>query len=73
MKRTLLSILVIGVLLLGACGTSSTAPRISFDEDFVNLGEATPDQQIYYEFRFQNIGNAPLIISGTSEKTLEGC
>ncbi len=73
MERILLSILVIGVLLLGACGAPTTAPRISFDEDSVDLGEATPDQQIDYEFRFQNIGDAPLIVHDATVKLLKGC
>ncbi len=87
MKRILLLILVIGILLLSACGAPTTAPsaeaptapvftggpRISFDEDFIYLGEATPDQKINYEFRFQNIGDAQLIVYGTTQKALEGC
>jgi hypothetical protein len=73
MKRILLSVLVIGIILLGACSTPSKAPRISFEQDSVNLGEATPDQPIDYEFRFQNIGDAPLIVYGVTVKTLEGC
>ena len=80
MKRILLSILVIGILLLSACGTPTTeppaftgGPRISFEEDSVYLGEATPKQKIYYEFRFQNVGNAPLVIYNTPVVPLEGC
>ena len=80
MKRILPSILVIGILLLSACGASSETtpvftggPRISFDEDSVYLGEATAKQQINYEFRFQNVGNAQLIVYGTTQKVLEGC
>ena len=90
MKRIALSILVMGVLLFGACGAPTTAPpaeapptptapvftggpRISFEEDSVYLGEATPDQRMLYDFRFQNVGDAPLVVYGTTVKTLEGC
>ncbi len=80
MKRILLLTVVIGVLLLVACGAPATepplftgGPRISFEQDSVYLGEATPEEQIYYEFRFQNVGNAPLIIYNTFIEALEGC
>ncbi len=80
MKRILPSILVIGILLLSACGASTDTPpvftggsRISHDEDSVYLREATPKQEINYAVRFQNVGNAPLIVYGTTQKTLEGC
>ncbi len=90
MKRLLLSIMVIGILLLGACGTPTTAPaaeapptptapmftggpRISFEKDSVYLGEATPDQRMLYDFRFQNVGDAPLIIYEATIKILQGC
>ena len=87
MKRVLLPTLVIGVLLLSACGASTTAPpaeaptapvytggpRISFEQDSVYLGEATPDQRMLYDFRFQNVGDAPLVVYGTTVKTLEDC
>ncbi len=87
MKRILLSILIIGVLLLSACGAPTTAPpaeapmapvftegpRISFEQDSVYLGEATPDQRMRYDFRFRNVGDAPLVVYGTTTKTLEGC
>ena len=77
--RRLLSILVIGILLFSACGASTTAPvftggpRISFEQDSVYLGEATPNQRMNYEFRFQNVGDAPLIVYDTLAKALEGC
>lgn len=48
-------------------------PRISFDQDFVYLGEATPEQLMHYEFLFQNVGNAPLIVYDVSARTLQGC
>jgi hypothetical protein len=48
-------------------------PRISFDEDSVYLGEATPEQEIHYEFHFQNIGDAPLVVHSARANTLEGC
>ncbi len=79
MKRIALSILVMGVLLVVACGAPSTAPvftggpRISFEQDSVYLGEATPDQRMLYDFRFRNVGDAPLVVYGTTTKTLEGC
>ncbi len=58
---------------------ANTAPlytegaRISFDEDSVYLGEATPKQEIHYAFRFQNIGNAPLVVHSARAIALEGC
>ncbi len=79
MKRIALLILVIGVLLLSACGAPTAAPvftggpRISFEQDSVYLGKATPDQRMLYDFRFRNVGDAPLVVYGTTVKTLEGC
>ncbi len=79
MRRILLSILIIGALLLAACGAPSTAPvftggpRISFEQEFIDLGEATPEQRMHAEFRFQNVGDAPLIVYDTIRKSLEGC
>ncbi len=79
-RRILLLILVIGVLLLSACGSAPTTallftggPRISFDQDSVYLGKATPDQRLQYEFSFQNIGDAQLIVYGATAKILAGC
>ena len=78
--RRLLSVIVIGILLLSACGASTPTapvftggPRISFEQDSVYLGEATPEQRMNYEFRFQNVGDAPLIVYDTLAKALEGC
>ena len=48
-------------------------PRISFDQESVYLGEATPEQQIHYEFHFQNVGNASLNMYIASVRTLRGC
>lgn len=80
MKRILLLTVVIGVLLLVACGAPATeppvftgGPRISFEQDSVYLGEVKTEEQIYYKFRFQNVGNAPLVIYDTTIKALEGC
>ena len=53
--------------------TVTEEPRISFDEDSVYLGEATPEQLMHYEFRFQNTGNAPLVVDSARAKALEGC
>lgn len=90
MKRILLLVLVVGILLLSACGAPTTVPeaeaaptptapaftggpRISFDKDSVHLGKATPDQRLQYEFSFQNIGDAQLIVYDATIKLLEGC
>jgi len=51
----------------------SGGPRISFDQEYVHLGEATPDQQINYSFTFKNIGDDPLIVYDVKIKTMEGC
>ena len=48
-------------------------PRIFFDQDFIDLGEATPDQKMHAEFAFQNIGDAELVLYDTIRETLEGC
>lgn len=53
--------------------TYSGGPRIFFDQDFVDLGEATPDQKIHTEFRIRNVGDEPLIIYDTTSRALEGC
>ena len=86
MKRILLLVLATGVLWLGACGAPTAeapsaptapaftgGPRIFFEQDSVYLGEATPEQQMYHEFRFQNVGDAPLVVHDTTAKVLEGC
>ncbi len=79
MKRMVLPILVIGVLLLSACGAPTTVPvftggpRISFEQDSVYLGKATPDQRMLYDFRFWNVGDAPLVVYNTTVKALDGC
>ena len=52
---------------------NTEGPRISFDQDFVYLGEATPEQEMHYEFLFQNVGNAPLIVYDVSARSLQGC
>ena len=70
---------VVLILFLAACGGPASppafteGPRISFDQDSADAGEATPEQQVYYEFPFQNVGSAPLVISKVTAKTLEGC
>lgn len=51
----------------------SGGPRIFFEEDFIDLGEATPEQKLHAEFRFQNIGDAPLAVYETTKEVLEGC
>ena len=47
--------------------------RISFAEEEVHFGEATPDQRMEQEFRFRNVGDAPLEIDKVMARTLEGC
>jgi hypothetical protein len=48
-------------------------PRFDFDQVFIDLGEATPSQPLRAEFRFRNIGDAPLELYSTSKEALEGC
>ena len=48
-------------------------PRISFVQDFIDLGKAIPNQQLHAEFHFQNVGDAPLVIYDTTKESLEGC
>jgi hypothetical protein len=52
---------------------SSTGPRISFDQDSVDLGGVPLDIPINYTFRFKNVGNAPLNVIGAWAKALVGC
>jgi hypothetical protein len=83
-SMSFMTLLLVALPLITACGaddeeeitptpTVTEEPRISFDEDSVYLGEATPEQLMHYEFRFQNIGNAPLVVHSARAKTLEGC
>ena len=70
---------------MGACGApteapltpaaplSTEGPRIFFDEDFIDLGEATPHQPLHAEFHFQNVGDAQLVVYDVTKETLEGC
>ena len=48
-------------------------PRISFDEDSVDIGEVPLDVPINYTFNFRNVGSAPLNIIDTWAKALVGC
>jgi len=83
-----IAILLSTALVLVACGgdsesssspdassadTGISGPRIHFDTEDVNLGQATPYESISHIFTFQNTGDAPLIINEVKKKTLEGC
>ena len=74
-----LLVLACGLFLFSSCSSTEIAPafeggpRIFFDNDFIDLGEATPNQQLYAEFHFQNVGDAPLVLYGTTKQVLEGC
>ena len=48
-------------------------PRISFDEDSVDIGKVPVDIPINFVFRFTNVGNAPLDIINVWVKALRGC
>jgi hypothetical protein len=48
-------------------------PRLHFEQVFIELGEATPNQPLSTEFRFRNIGDAPLELYSTDKESLEGC
>ena len=48
-------------------------PRFYFDQVFIDLGKATPDQPLRAEFHFRNIGDAPLELHSTYKESLEGC
>ena len=52
---------------------TTEGPRISFDQEYLHLGQATPDQRIDCTFTFENVGDAPLLIHEVKRKTLEGC
>lgn len=74
-----LLVLACGLFLFSSCASTEIAPafeggpRIFFDNDFIDLGEATPNQQLYAEFHFQNVGDAPLVLYDTTKQVLEGC
>ncbi len=53
--------------------TFTGGPRISFDQDFIDMGKATPNQQLHIEFRFRNVGDALLEVYGMTKESLEGC
>ena len=80
MKRMFL-ILSLGMLMalvvvLAACGQSSPTqgqPRIFFYEDSVDVGKVPPGVSLAYTFRFQNVGDGPLVIEDVSVEALEGC
>ncbi len=48
-------------------------PRMLFAREAVNLGRVASGERIQYDFRFQNVGDAPLVVSGATAKALEGC
>lgn len=83
MKRVALLVLALMMALLSGCVVPegprpyepqfTGGPRISFHEDSVNLGEVTPDQRVEHDFRFRNVGDAPLVIDRVLARTLEGC
>ncbi len=53
--------------------SSTSQPRIYFDEDFVDVGKVPPGDSVDYTFHFKNVGNAPLIIEDTSARAIQGC
>ena len=80
MRNLLMASLTIAILavMVTACSSDSGSevdggPRISFDQEYVHLGEATPDQRINYAFTFENVGDGPLIVHKVKIKTLKGC
>ncbi len=44
-----------------------------FAREAVNLGRVTAGERVRYDFRFRNVGNAPLTITGVTVRVLEGC
>ncbi len=52
---------------------STLGPRISFDEDSVDMGKVPPSGPMSYAFHFRNVGSEPLNILGTNSKALIGC
>ncbi len=47
--------------------------RMLFAREAVNLGKVDAGERVQYDFRFRNVGNAPLTITGVTAKVLEGC
>ena len=73
-----LSMLLLAVVVLPACGRSSPVPtldqpRIYFIQDSVDVGKISPGVALDYTFHFKNVGDAPLVIEGVSARALEGC
>jgi hypothetical protein len=73
---------IIFLLLFGALSCLHTeevaeftgGPRIHFEKEIVDLGKASPGQELYIEFHFRNIGDTPLIINEiATEALVEGC
>ncbi len=48
-------------------------PRLHFDQVFIDLGTATPEQAVSAEFHFRNVGDAPLELAPIEKESLEGC
>ena len=52
---------------------STLVPRISFDEDLVDMGKVPPEGPMSYAFHFKNVGSAPLNIIRTNSEAVIGC
>lgn len=46
--------------------TNSSLPEIKFDEEVFDFGKITQGEVVSHDFKFKNIGNSNLIISGAS-------
>ena len=69
----LLLLTVVGLLACGGDGSSTSQPRIHFDQDFIDVGIVPPGVSLDYAFHFTNDGEAPLIIRDATIQVLEGC
>ncbi len=57
----------------GALAEPLEGPRLLFAREAVNLGKVAVGERVQYDFRFRNVGDAPLVVSGATAKALEGC
>ncbi len=46
--------------------TNSSLPEIKFEEEIFDFGKITQGEVVSHDFKFKNIGNSSLIISGAS-------
>ena len=70
------------VVAVAACSSTATGtaqptfsggPRLSFDRQTWDFGEVAPGKPLEAVFRFQNLGDKPLVIEKAYTRVVEGC